>query len=285
MRYFSRIGALGDLLEWLNLDQTPYYVNQLMKGKMGPRAIAYEMLVKAPINVIAQGFRPFEKLAFELAARRALFPDIFKPSTIRDRGLHIARSFGLEREYTALFQKPSRGYAESLPQLFLYKSDPLEAAYWDIQDEKRRYLKGQGVDQGTGFWLTPRGDALYNLKAAIRYGDKKAADQYLELYHALGGKNENIRQSLDAMDPQNGLKTTALREGFKNYLDERGKQKLLKAIKYYEHLEAAAYKDLQLSPGGSINLMKPPSPPKRPQAPRPPRSAPNKTTLHQLGRL
>jgi len=228
--YFSRIGALGDLLEWLNLDASPYYVNEMFKGKMSIKDVAKDM-AKAPINILTQGAFPFIKLAGELATRRALFPDIFKPGTVRDRGFHIARSFGLENEYIALRKLPSRGYEETKGKFFYYKTNPLESAYWNIQDEKRRFLSKKG-ETYTGFWITPRGNALYNLKLAFKMGDREAVDKYLEAYALLGGTGEGFTRSTNAMEPMNGLKDAYETEFLKS-LDEEDKEQLKKATGFY----------------------------------------------------
>ena len=37
---FTRIGALGDFLEWFGLDAAPQYIDALLQGKMTPQEIA-----------------------------------------------------------------------------------------------------------------------------------------------------------------------------------------------------------------------------------------------------
>jgi hypothetical protein len=239
INYFSRIGALGDLLEWLNLDASPTYVKEFMHGRMTARQIAKDMALKSPVNKIVQGMTPFLKLGYETLTRRSFYPDLWKPGVIRDRGEYIARSFGMGSEYQAIFQKPSLGYAESLPENFIYKSDPLESAYWDIQGVKRRFKDsiGEGYE---GFFLSNRSMALYNIKRAIRYRDYKSADLYLKEYGSLGGTLRGLQQSLAAMSPDFGIKPEQ-RKQFVNYMDAEERQKFLKAVVYYDQIMAAAY--------------------------------------------
>lgn len=232
--YFTRIGALGDLLEWGNLDASPFYIDQFRKEKMSIKEIAKDM-AKAPANVFMQGVEPFTKTVAELITRRALYPDLFKPSTIRDRGLHLARNFGIADEYIALTGKPSRGYLETIPKLLIYKSDPLESAYWDILNEKRRFLKTKGKIY-EGFMLTPRGNALYNIKRALRFKDEKSGYKYLQEYIKLGGTEQGIRQSFRMMTPVYGIKDKKELAEFATYLGKDGLDKMAKALVYYDKL-------------------------------------------------
>jgi len=181
--YFSRLGALGDLLEWVGLDAPQRIVSDLASGNKTLKEVGVEMLVESPINVIVQGISPFYKIVPEWFSRRSFFPEATNPKTIRDRGLHLARALGLENEYTAAF-KPSEPYLRSLSKIAVYKSDPNQAAYNEIFNIKSDFQKKAGKG-GEGFWITPRGQALYNMKLAHRFGDKKAEEKYLKKYWAL----------------------------------------------------------------------------------------------------
>lgn len=269
VRYFSRIGALGDLLEWVNLDAAPKYVNLIMDGKMSPKEAAKEMLVKQPINVFVQGLRPFLKLGAELTVRRSLFPDLWEPRTIRDRGLHTAQAFGLEKEYIALTGKPERWpylSTDNAESFFLYKLDPAGTSFWQIQDESRRFLKDKGYTY-EGFHLTPRGNALYNMKMALRYEDYDTAREYLDAYHALGGTNKGLRQSLGAMHPLYSVPKKYRTEFVENYLDSEGRADLVRALQYYQELRDASFKELP----GAVKPPKTDSRSKGPSLPAPPK--------------
>jgi hypothetical protein len=228
---FNRIGALGDFLEWFGLDAAPRHVSDWLRGKRTLKEIANDMAQAGP-NVIAQSITPLAKIPPEVATRRALYPNIFEPRTIRDRGAHVAAGLGLTDEYAAIFGKPSRGYAKSLTQALIYKTDPLMAAYSSISEEKFRFLKRIGKF-GEGFWLTPRGDALYNYKLSLKFRDKEAADKYLKEYVALGGTEKGMQTSLNRMHPLGGL-SRADRVEFETSLDEEDKQKLKLAIQFYK---------------------------------------------------
>jgi len=233
--YFNRIGALGDILEWFGLDAAPKQVDKWLSGKATLKEVAQEMgesAAKAPVNVFASGSVPFAKLALETATRRSTFPDVTKPSTIRDRGLYLARSFGLENEYIGLAGKPSKGYIKSVPKMVAYTVDPLEGAYRDVFELKSEFQKKLGKS-AEGFWLTPKGDALYNLKLSLRYGDTEAFAKYASEYAQLGGTKEGMLSSIQRMEPLGGMSADE-KKVFISSLKPDEKEKVIKAYEFYK---------------------------------------------------
>lgn len=234
--YFNRIGALGDILEWFGLDAAPKQVDKWLKGKATLQEIAKEMgedAAKGPLNVIASGSVPFAKLALETATRRSTFPDVTKPTTIRDRGLHLARSFGLENEFIAATGKPSKGYPYSVGKMVAYSVDPLEGSYRDVFELKSEFLKKLGKS-AEGFWLTPKGDALYNMKLALRYGDNDAFAKYAGEYLQLGGTREGMTDSLKRMEPLGGMNSKE-KAAFVASLKPDDQEKVARAYKFFQH--------------------------------------------------
>jgi hypothetical protein len=151
---------------------------------------------------------------------------------------------GLENEYLAIADLPSRGYKQSFSNAFVYKIDPLEAAYSDIQNEKRRFMKKLGK-WGQGFWLTDRGNALYNARLALRYKDEVTAVNYMGKYLEMGGTMQGLAQSLENMDPLSGMTKgrkvrgayiPGERDMFVASLTETDKLKLVKAYQFYHEL-------------------------------------------------
>ncbi len=243
--YFTRIGALGDFLEWFGLDAAPNLVSDYLSGKKSLKDIG-KVMIRAPINQVAQGLHP-GKGVFEILLKKSLFPDAFEARTIRDKGLHIARSLALDDEYKAIMGKPAAPYRETLPKAFVYKIDPLESAYYQALDIKNEFLEKVGR-KGEGFRQTPRGDALYKMKMAHRYGDKKLEEKYLEEYISLHfleqketGKSTDeiwksihrgVTVSLNAMNPLYGLskhdKTALI-----NSLNPEEREVFAKAVRFY----------------------------------------------------
>jgi hypothetical protein len=243
IQYFSRLGALNDLLEWFDVDMAPRHIADFLSGKKTVRMIAKDM-VKAPLNIMVSGSEPFMKLAGELITRRGLYPDALEPRVIRDRVNHLARQFGFEQEVKEIFGKPRREYTSRIKNLFLYTVDPYEAAYWHIFQLKRDFMKLKGK-HGEGFWLTESGNALYNAKSALKYGDNETATKYLAQYielKALQGADEKaIRQgvlrSLRAMEPLYGLSRKDDEQAqFLSLLTGEDQRKLVMAYRHYKDI-------------------------------------------------
>jgi len=232
---FNRIGALSDLLETFGLDAAPQYVDRWFSGRMTLQEIGVEM-TKSPVNALASGVMPFTKLAAEIGTRQTLWPDIFNKRLVRDRILHLMRSFGLENEYKALADLPRRPYMESLSKMFIYETDPLEAAYYDIMSLKIEFLKKRGK-HGEGFWITPKSTALYNAKRALRYGDEESFNKYMDEYYAFPDSSlEGEIRSFNSLDPLHGLKGGFEEQEFEDSLNDRDRMKLVKAYKYYDQI-------------------------------------------------
>jgi hypothetical protein len=200
--YFSRIGALGDALAWFGTDGVIKEVREYLNGKMTLKETLQSVALEAgkgTLNQIVQGALPFEKLAAEIAGRRTYYPDVTSPGTVRDRWEHLFRSFGLENEYRLLAEKPSRGYGRSLKGAFVYETDPGESSYRHMQEVKSEFMKKIGRES-EGFWITPKGDALFNFKLSVKYGDEKAAKKYLEEYIKTAAE-----QGMDGSDIKKGI--------------------------------------------------------------------------------
>jgi hypothetical protein len=228
---FTRIGALGDFLQWFGLDAAPKLVTKWMRGERTMREIATEM-AKSPVNVVVQSMTPYAKIPAELITGRSLFPDLFKPSTIRDPWLYLSRSVGLENEYTAIAGLPSKGYTESLKNFLIYSTDPGQAAFSDMMEEKRMWLKRQGKEHD-GFWLTPKANALYNVKLSMKYGDKEAFKKYLNEYWEAGGTPVDIIKTMEKMHPLNGLSEADQRQ-FILSLNKDQQRKLALATEFHK---------------------------------------------------
>ena len=229
--YFNRMGALGDFLQWFGLDAAPKNVEDWLSGRKNLKEIAVDM-AKSPVNAVVQGLTPTVKQPVELALRRQTFPDVFQPRTIKDRGLYLAESLGVGEEYKNLVGLPHKPYSETAKNLFVYQMDPGQAAYSDIYEQKQDFLKklGKGSE---GFWITPKGLALYNYKLAIKYKDKAAAQKYLLEYVTRGGDANGLQQSIQAMHPLAGM-IKQEQQAFMQTLNKDDQRRMAQAIQFYE---------------------------------------------------
>ena len=230
--YFSRLGALQDFVDWFGVDAgTINEVQDILNGKKSLKEVAKDM-AKRPVNKLVQGITPFIKAPAEIVTGKKVFPDIFSPGQIRDRGLHIAQSLGLDNEYRAVMKLPSKPYGKTLRDLVTYTADPELTAYYNVLDEKYRFLKKLNK-QSTGSFISPKSNALYNFKQALYYKDKEAAMRYLQEYFDLGGTDKGLQQSLESKHPLYGLNNEEA-VAFGDTLDQEQILDLEKAIEHYK---------------------------------------------------
>jgi hypothetical protein len=100
---------------------------------------------------------------------------------------------------------------------------------------KREY---QGDTDNTIYGQTPKSNALYYMKTAIRYKDKDAALKYLDDYFENGGTAKGVTQSIAMLNPLYGYTSKdSIEKGqaFVNSLSSDEKDKLRIAINYYEN--------------------------------------------------
>tara|TARA_R100000654_G_scaffold45225_1_gene71374 strand:+ start:1237 stop:5193 length:3957 start_codon:yes stop_codon:yes gene_type:complete len=234
VQYIDRLGITSDFLEWFGLDAAPQLVNDYLNGRKSEKEIALE-IAKSPVKKVVNGVNPFLKTPLELLARKQLFPDPFDPQNIRDRAQYLARQFTLIDEYKALFDIPSEGYATSLKKAIVSEVDPQRAAYNDVISRKYEYLKKIGKPPGSSP-NTPKSNALYNLKNAIRYNNPKQAAKYYIEYRGHGGTNETLDDSIDRLNPLSGFpKDDPIQAGlFLKYLGQDGRDRLRDALEYYK---------------------------------------------------
>lgn len=206
VRYFSRLGALGDVLEWFGLGGAPHLVRQYLNGERTVPEIVKEM-AWTPVNKMAQGVGPHLRAPAELYFGQSTWPEVENPRPIRDRGRYVAQTLGVGGLYDAASDLvgspvPTRDLGwETLADMAYYRVDGDEVAYHQMYDRKRRAAERAGREAGGYFW-SPKRDALYNLRRAVRLGDQQAADFYLNRYVArYDGTLEGMYDSFAAMDP------------------------------------------------------------------------------------
>lgn len=229
--YFSRLGALQDFLDWFGADTPIQYVQDYLSGKKGIKEIAADM-AKDPFNKVTGALGPHVTIPLGIGLRTKLYPDATKPGHVYgDRWQYLFDSLGLGNEYKAIAGKPSPGYMKSIGDIFLYKSDPYQSGYYATKDEVARFRKNTHKSS-EGWMENEKGNALRNVKLALRYEDKEAARRYLVEYFTLGGTAEGLERSLQSLDPLYGLSVDD-KIAFITQLDAEGKRDLAKAMEYY----------------------------------------------------
>jgi len=234
-------GALADALSWFGAEDAPQDIKNLANGKK----TFFEWLGEGGMsaaNRFVQGFRPDIKLGAELISGKTYWPEFWNSRPIRDRAEHITRMFALDMPYRRLVGKPLRGNTvherifADLMNLAVGITDPKEATYYEARSLAREYLeslpKNLGIQTPT-IEPTDRGNALYNYKKALKFGDIKAAEKYLKAYGALGGTYKGLNISIKKAHPLAGVPVRH-RQGFVKSLDKGERDKLKKAIQWYE---------------------------------------------------
>lgn len=212
VQYLTVSGSWYDFISWFGLNETPAATQDFLSGKKTIKEIVTEM-AKAPVNKLAQAIGGPAKTVVEAGIGKSSYPDIFEMRPVRDKWEELAGSLGLREEYKLLKNKPVRGEAEDgrLERYFkglsgrvVSASDPDEAAYNEVQNLKYEYLEKLGKGSGGGQY-TPRSNAMYYFKLAVRYEDEAAAKYWLAEYARLGGTKTNLKESIEASAPLGGL--------------------------------------------------------------------------------
>ncbi|ACV64419.1 conserved hypothetical protein [Desulfofarcimen acetoxidans DSM 771] len=183
-------------------------------------------------NKFVQGITPFAKIPIESMMGKKIFPNIYKPQTIRDRWLNVFQGLSLDDEYKLFAGLPSRPYYESFGDLLYYNTDPKQIAYYatlDMKDNFRRKMLGKGSGSGESI----KTDYLYNFKLAVRYKDNEAMKYYLNEYAQENGTVKGLIQSFKMSHPLYGLNKEEQVQ-FIKYLNKDEVLDLKKALVYYE---------------------------------------------------
>ena len=238
VRYFNRLGTSGDFLEWFGADAVDQDLLDVLNGRRTLKEVGADYL-KSPINKVMQGIRPEAKMPFELAVKKTLYPDATKPRRLNadnDRLEYIADAWKLGDVYRWATGKPSDqrvSMAEKAAGAVLYRSDPDQAAYYRILDEKDRFRASKGLATGVDGADGARANALRMLKQSMRFKDENAAVRYLVEYVKWGGTGEGLQSSLKAMAPLHGLNHADLGEFYKG-MREEDRQAVVAANRYYQ---------------------------------------------------
>lgn len=214
---FTRVGNLMELLEWVGLDDLEWTEDDW----------------QAPIDKLWDSITPAIKVPFELATGESRYSDFDEPSAIRDRWEYLFNTFGLSDVYKGATGKPMKnGLADVLQSMVLYKYDTMESAYWDIISNKRNWQN----QASTSVDPTPKSNALYYMKQAIRYGEADKAKKYMKEYFKQGGTGKGIVTSINMMNPYYGFTSDDNKSKGEEWvasLDAVDREKLESAVTYY----------------------------------------------------
>lgn len=216
---FRQLGSFSEILEWFGLDDYKLTTDDFV----------------APLDKAWGMITPFVKMPIELISGLNFYPSLSNPRAIRDKWQHFFNSLGVSDLYNVVTGKPTRGIKEIAKGSVIYDYDYKESAYYEILDIKRNY---QGKNDNTIYGSDKKSNALYYMKTAVRYKDKKAALKYLDVYFENGGTVKGIRQSISMLNPMYGYTsedTIEKGEEFIKSLSDEEREKLKIAQDYYEN--------------------------------------------------
>lgn len=225
-------GAFSDALSWVGLQNLPMDASELIEGT----ATLHDKLkdyAKAPLNRVAGGASPIVKNLFEAAAGKSLYPDVTRPTLVRDPLEHIAQ-LGIPRSvYKTIVGKPGRIQKTSdlIAELLGYSNDPGESAYYAASSLKAKFKQDRGYGGGVPS-PDDRANAIYYYKQSVKHKDEAMAEKWLGRYYALGGKAGGITKSIEAANPLGGLSATHRAE-FMDQLSPEETTVLARAIDWY----------------------------------------------------
>lgn len=239
--YFNDMSSFYQLFNYMGFDGPADAYNDLkevINGKM-PIGDKVKEIATATTSSFLNGMAPFYKPVMEAIVGKSIYPDISKPSTVRDPWEHIFKSVALDNEYRLAVGKPlpDGSYLKTFQKAFVNSVVPGEAALWDVYDMKERYYSSIGKTGYSGSSRDPKATAIYNYKVALKLGDTQAAEQSLKQYAIYGGTKATFKASMSALDPLFGMSTVD-KSAFVKGLTEDERLKYNTATEYYKSIQA-----------------------------------------------
>ena len=241
IRWYGIDSAFADYLEWVGLNDWPKDIKDVAE-KPARLAQKFQDAALAPINKLAQLLEPVTKTIYELATRRSLFPDVRRPSVIRDRGEYLAQQAAMGWLYRRIMDKPLKPGDTAQAFLGVSNTDPGEAAYWMIREKQSEWRKQN--DKTTGAYLPDaKANALYYWRKSVAWGQPARAERWLAKYLELGGTIKGARESVKAGRPLEDMNQHD-EAAFRRTLSPEEKEVLNLARKWYRETMSAAPKTI-----------------------------------------
>jgi len=239
IRVFRNVGAMGDFLEWIGLNELPSLLKKYRDKQIEPGEIVSEM-ARAPLEKAVSSLRPDIKGVAEVLSGQTWFPEPLQPRSVR-RGESAASVFGLGDEYKWAAgkilgdgQRPRRHYWQ---RWFFGVTDPRAAALSDIYDLRSSFLKTKGSEEAGVFPVSQYKEAR---DAAINE-DYDAFVEWKKKFvskHGRTSKND-FEKFLGKIDPiASRLNSKDEVEFERKYLTSEQRQKLIVARQYAGELKS-----------------------------------------------
>ena len=187
-------GALSDALSWIDMEDPTARIEEGMTGQKSIGEI-FRDVGKAPFNRLVNSSYPIQKTAFESVSHRSFHPDLWEPRRVRDPWNHLASGFSLDEVYRVAMDRPGSSLGSEILGVVAYKTDIGQASYFKSMDIIREWNTAHNRQSGIAD-TTPKGNALYYHKRAMRLKEYRRAENYLVQYLDMGGTMNGLEQSL-----------------------------------------------------------------------------------------
>jgi hypothetical protein len=241
-------GALTDALEWFGAGSffataTDVALTDETAADAAEQYFTEGEYWKGAVNRLGTSLTPVIKLPAELWAKKQFFPDVTKPSPMRDKTAYFLQNaemgwtmMGVNALYQLGRDMPSTGVtgagspARSLWNFVGYTTDTGESAYNYIRNKAFDFHEEKEGPQA-GFTTEEKSDALYYYKKAKKYGDEGAAATWKQNYFDLGGTASGLKRSATTSRPL--ARVSKHKKAFLRSLTNTEKEILKRAEKWH----------------------------------------------------
>ena len=242
-------GALTDALEWFGAGSffataTDVALTDKTAADAAEQYFTEGEYWKGAVNRLGTSLTPVIKLPAELATKKQFFPDVTKPSPMRDKTAYFLQNaemgwamMGVNALYQLGRDMPSTGITgagsltRSLWSFVGYTTDTGESAYNYIRSKAFDFHEEKEGPQA-GFTTEGKSDALYYYKKAKKYGDEGAAATWKQNYFDLGGTTSGLKRSATTSRPL--ARVNKHKKAFLRSLTNTEKEILKRAEKWHK---------------------------------------------------
>lgn len=235
--YISGVGAVADLVDFLGIGQAVRDYQAMREGDMS-FGDWVKNLVTAPFtDTIIQGY-PIYKIIQESVTGQRSWPE---PGPVRNKTEQLFNNLGFGHIYSLISDLPDE-QLNPLQQIMrvLNIGSSVETeytVYWHARDLVSRYVarNGGNADSGNAGNYTDKGNAIYYFKEAVRLGDKKSAELWMDKYILAGGNYDSYKRSMATLHPLQDIKKGE-RQKFYDSLEPDEQRTVDRAIALYEKI-------------------------------------------------
>lgn len=249
--------ALGDVFEWFGINDVVGSLEDWRRGQLDDTDIA-KTVAQAPANKLISSVNPYIKGAYEVLSGIRVFPNAFegvpRKGRISKRLVDVlAETWSLDDEWKMLSrlipgagyepvghatgstkaEREAKRYFNTWADILVTSKDSDELAYSHIINKKWKYLD---KTRGGGSYRDDSKQAMaaYNYRRALRLQDREAEGYWHGRLREFGLNDEQIAKKVQSLDPLYGLTSEERKQFVEEYLTNRDRALLDRAIEYHK---------------------------------------------------